>query len=204
MFNCVTQGTSQGGARKGALMISLDARHKEALEFITLKTDLNAVTKANLSLEIDDEFMEAVQKYYENGDVVTIHEKREYSGHVIEYDIVPITIYKKMMEIVWDYGEPGCIFTNRFRNFNFLENNNKYNVETSNPCGEQPLKAQACCNLGSLNLYKFVHNKFSPTAYFDFEDFIQAIYIASQALDDIIEALITEDIKLKLKGEESE
>ena len=187
MFNCVTQGTSQGGARKGALMISLDARHKEALEFITLKTDLNAVTKANLSLEIDDEFMEAVQQYYENGDVVTIHEKREYSGHVIEYDIVPITIYKKMMEIVWDYGEPGCIFTNRFRNFNFLENNNKYNVETSNPCGEQPLKAQACCNLGSLNLYKFVHNKFSPTAYFDFEDFIQAIYIASQALDDIID-----------------
>lgn len=187
MFNCVTQGTSQGGARKGALMISLDARHKEALEFITLKTDLNAVTKANLSLEIDDEFMEAVQQYYENGDIVTLHEKREYSGHVIEYDIVPITIYKKMMEIVWDYGEPGCIFTNRFRNFNFLENNRKYNVETSNPCGEQPLKAQACCNLGSLNLYKFVHNKFSPTAYFDFEDFIQAIYIASQALDDIID-----------------
>ena len=187
MFNCVTQGTSQGGARKGALMISLDARHKEALEFITLKTDLNAITKANLSLEIDDEFMEAVQQYYANGDIVTIHEKREYSGHVIEYDIVPITIYKKMMEIVWDYGEPGCIFTNRFRNFNFLENNNKYNVETSNPCGEQPLKAQACCNLGSLNLYKFVHNKFSPTAYFDSEDFIEAIRIASKALDDIID-----------------
>lgn len=187
MFNCVTQGTSQGGARKGALMISLDARHKEALEFITLKTDLNAVTKANLSLEIDDEFMKAVQRYYENGDVVTIHEKREYSGHVIEYDIVPVTIYKKMMEVVWDYGEPGCIFTNRFRNFNFLENNNKYNVETSNPCGEQPLKAQACCNLGSLNLYKFVHNKFSQTAYFDSEDFIEAIRIASKALDDIID-----------------
>ena len=64
MFNCVTQGTSQGGSRKGALMISLDARHKEAMDFINLKTDVDAITKANLSLEIDDEFMRAVKKYY--------------------------------------------------------------------------------------------------------------------------------------------
>ena len=135
MFNCVTQGTSQGGARKGALMISLDARHKEALDFINLKTDLDAVTKANLSLEIDDEFMKAVQKYYDNKEIVTLHEQREYSGHIVEYDIVPINIYKKMMEVVWDYGEPGCIFTNRFRNFNFLQHNEEYNIETCNPCG---------------------------------------------------------------------
>ena len=187
MFNCVTQGTSQGGARKGALMISLDARHDEALEFINLKTDLDAVTKANLSLEIDDEFMESVEKYYNTGEIVKLHEKREYSGHIVEYEVIPIVIYKKMMEVVWDYGEPGCIFTNRFRNFNFLQKNDEYNIDTCNPCGEQPLKAQACCNLGSLNLYEFVHNKFTPTAYFDFEDFGYAIRVASDALDDIID-----------------
>jgi ribonucleotide reductase alpha subunit len=134
MFNCVTKGTSQGGSRKGALMISLDARHKEVMDFINLKTDVDAITKANLSLEIDDTFMSAVSDYYENGTVKTLHEKREYSGHTVEYDIIPINIYKRMMEIVWDYGEPGCIFTNKFRNYNFLEYDDEYQIDTSNPC----------------------------------------------------------------------
>lgn len=133
MFNCVTQGTSQGGSRKGALMISLDARHKEAMDFINLKTDVDAITKANLSLEIDDEFMRAVEKYYTDGEIVTLHEKREYSGHIVEYDIIPINLYKRMMEIVWDYGEPGCIFADRFRNYNFLEYDDRYQIETCNP-----------------------------------------------------------------------
>lgn len=187
MFNCVTQGTSQGGSRKGALMISLDVRHKEAMDFINLKTDLDAVTKANLSLEIDDEFMEAVEAYYLDGKTVTLHERKEYSGHIVEYDIIPINIYKRIMEVVWDYGEPGCIFTNRFRDYNFLEFDERYQIDTCNPCGEQPLKSQACCNLGSLNLYEFVDDKFTPNATFNFASFIDAIRIASQALDDIID-----------------
>lgn len=134
MFNTVTQGTSQGGSRKGALLIGLDIRHKEAEAFIKLKTDLDAVTKANLSLEIDDEFMKAVQDYYTLGEVVTLHECRNYNGHLVEYDIVPIELYKLMMQVVYDYGEPGCIFTNNFRNYNFLEHDNRYNIEICNPC----------------------------------------------------------------------
>lgn len=187
MFNCVTQGTSQGGSRKGALMISLDARHKEAMDFINLKTDVDAITKANLSLEIDDEFMRAVEKYYTDGETVVLHEKREYSGHIVEYDIIPINLYKRMMEIVWDYGEPGCIFTDRFRNYNFLEYDDRYQIETCNPCGEQPLKKRGACNLGSLDLYEFVNNKFTKDAEFDFHAFNQAIQIASNALDNIID-----------------
>ena len=134
MLNCVTQGTSQGGSRKGALMISLDATHKEVMDFINIKTDVDAITKANLSLEIDDKFMEAVKKYYENGEKVVLHISKDYSGHKVEYDITPIDVYKRMMEVVWDYGEPGCIFTERFRNYNFLEFDDKYRVETCNPC----------------------------------------------------------------------
>ena len=133
MFNTVTEGTSQGGARKGALLISLDIRHKEAMDFIVLKTDVNAITKANLSLEIDDEFMNAVKTFYETGEEIVFHEKRQYGKHEIEYDIIPIKLYKKMMEVVWDYGEPGCIFSKRFRDYNFLEFDNDYNIETCNP-----------------------------------------------------------------------
>jgi ribonucleoside-diphosphate reductase alpha chain len=187
MFNCVTQGTSQGGARKGALLISLDVRHKEILDFVTLKTDLNAVTKANLSVEIDDEFMRAVEKYYRTGEVITLHEVREYSGHNVEYDIIPIEIYKKIMEIAWDYGEPGVIMSERFRNYNFMQYDDNYQIETCNPCGEQPLKARSNCNLGSLNLYEFVDNKFTENASFNFGEFERAIDVALSALDDIID-----------------
>lgn len=133
MFNTVTKGTSQGGARKGALMISLDINHKEAADFIKLKTDLDAVTKANLSMEIDDEFMTAVQEFYYDGTVKTLHKKFDYNGHLVEYDIVPIDLYKLMMQVVWDYGEPGCIFTDEFRSYNFLEFDDEYNIDTCNP-----------------------------------------------------------------------
>lgn len=133
LFNSVTETVSQGGSRKGALMMSLDIRHKEAEKFITIKSQSGEIEKANLSLEIDDVFMQAVEKYYETGEVVTLHEQREYSGHKIEYDIVPIKLYKLMMETVYDWGEPGCIFTNRFRNYNLMEFDPEYNVETSNP-----------------------------------------------------------------------
>lgn len=187
MFNTVTKGTSQGGARKGALMISLDINHKEAETFIKLKTDLDAVTKANLSMEIDDEFMTAVQEFYYDGTIKTLHKRYNYNGHIVEYDIVPIELYKLMMEVVWDYGEPGCIFVDEFRNNNFLEFDDEYQIETCNPCGEQPLKAKTCCNLGSLNLYEFVVDKFTPNAHFDFASFKEAIGIASNALDNIIE-----------------
>lgn len=133
LFNCVTDKTSQGGARKGALMISLDVRHKEAEDFITIKTNEDKITKANLSLEIDDEFMNAVNEYYTTGEEIVLHEKREYSGHIIEYDVVPIKLYKKMMQVVYDWGEPGCIFTNRARNYNLLEFDDEYEIATTNP-----------------------------------------------------------------------
>lgn len=133
LFNMTTSITSQAGSRKGALMMSLDIRHKEAREFITIKSQEGEIEKANLSLEIDDEFMDCVKKYYDTGEVVTLHELRDYTGHKVEYDIVPIELYKLVMEIVYDWGEPGVMFTNEFRNYNLMEFDDDYQVETSNP-----------------------------------------------------------------------
>lgn len=133
IYNEVTAGTSQGGSRKGALMISLDIRHAEAANFITVKSQEGVIEKANLSLEIDDEFMEAVEKYYETGEVVTLHEKRDYSGHIVEYDVVPIEIFKLLVDNSYDWGDPACLFTNRFRNYNIMEFDDDYQIETSNP-----------------------------------------------------------------------
>lgn len=133
IYNEITAGTSQGGARKGALMISLDARHAEAMDFIKIKSENNIIEKANLSLEVDNVFMEAVEKYYQTGENVVLHEHREYSGHQVDYDISPIKIFQAMVDNCYDWGDPACLFVDRFRNYNLMEFVADYQIETSNP-----------------------------------------------------------------------
>lgn len=187
VYNRITESISQGGSRKGALIMTLDAWHKEAPTFITIKSEEGKIQKANLSLEIDDEFMEAVKEYYVSGKVITKHIVREYDGNSVEYDVTPIELYKLMMEKAWDWAEPGCIFTNRFRNFNLMEFCEDYSIETCNPCGEQPLKKHAACNLGSINLSEFIVNPFTPEAYFDATNFTKAVHTAVRALDIVLD-----------------
>lgn len=187
IYNEVTEGTSQGGSRKGALMLSIDARHKEAETFIKIKSQDGVIEKANLSLEIDDEFMNAVKKYYQDGEIVTLHEHRDYSGHEINYDIIPINIFNALVDNCYDWGDPACLFVNRFRNYNIMEFDDGYNIETSNPCGEQPLPKHGACCLSSLNLSEFVKNPYTEKAEFDFNEFIPAVHIAIRVLDSLID-----------------
>lgn len=187
LFNQTTASISQGGSRKGALLMSLDAWHKEAPEFVTIKSNEGKIQKANLSLEIDDDFMSDVKKYYDHGEVVTRHIIRDYNDNKVEYDVTPINLYKLMMKQAYDWAEPGCIFTNRFRNYNIMEYCDDYNIVTGNPCGEQPLAAKSACDLGSINLSELVLYPFTARARFDFEMFGKAIDIAIRALDEIID-----------------
>lgn len=187
MYNRTTESVSQGGSRKGALLIGLDIWHKEAEDFIKIKSEEGRIQKANLSLEIDDEFMDCVKKYYNTGEVITKHIVRDYDGNKIEYDVTPINLYKLMMEKAYDWGEPGCIFTNRFRNYNLMEFCDDYNIEICNPCGEQPLGKNSACDLGSINLSEFVIEPFTGKARFDFDDFGIAVDEGIRALDEIID-----------------
>lgn len=113
IFNTVTESVSQGGSRKGALMMSLDINHPEIETFMTIKSDLKRINKANLSVEIDDDFMQKVER----GDVEANR------------------IFNILCEQACKYAEPGVIFTNRFRNYNLMEFVDEYQIETSNPCG---------------------------------------------------------------------
>ena len=133
IYNEVTEGTSQGGSRKGALLMSLDAWHKEVMNFITIKSKEGLIEKANLSLEIDDEFMSAVEKYYTTGEKITVHRKQDYSGHIVEWDVVPIDVFLSFVHNNYDWGDPGAIFVNKFRNYNIMEKCNNYEVQTCNP-----------------------------------------------------------------------
>lgn len=134
MYNETTSAVSQGGSRKGALMISLDCKHKEVEDFIKIKSNETAIQKANLSLEVDDEFMKAVDKYYTSGEEVVLHESRNYSGHLVEYDVTPIKIFKLLCQNCYDWADPAILYTNRFRNYNLMEFVDDYVIETSNPC----------------------------------------------------------------------
>lgn len=187
IFNEVTAGTSQGGARKGALMLSIDARHKEAETFIKIKSKEGEIEKANLSLELDDDFMQAVEKYYDTGEVVVLHEKRNYSGHEVEYDVTPIEIFKMLVDNCYDWADPACLFTNRFRNYNLMQFDEDYEIETCNPCGEQPLPKHGACCLSSLNLSEFIVNPYTPQAHLNTADLLSAIDVGIRTLDKLID-----------------
>lgn len=187
LFNEVTAATSQGGARKGALMISIDARHKEAETFIRIKNQEGVVEKANLSLEIDDEFMGIIDEWMKTGSRRLIHEVREYSGHTVEYDVDPVAIFEALADNGYDWGDPAVLYVNRFRNYNLMQHVDDYQIETCNPCGEQPLPKDGACCLGAINLSEFVVDPYTKHAYFNTGDFVKAVQTGIEALDTLID-----------------
>lgn len=187
IYNEVTEGTSQGGARKGALLISLDAWHKEAMNFITIKSEAELIEKANLSLEIDNEFMECVKAYYETGEVKTVTRHENYSGHEVEWEVTPIDVFKAFIHNNYEWGDPGCLFVDKFRNYNLMEFCDNYQIETCNPCGEQPLPKHGACNLAAINLSEFVIYPYTDRAYFDCDSFEKAVKAGIQYLDEIVD-----------------
>lgn len=165
IFNTVTESVSQGGSRKGALLMSLDVNHPEIETFMTIKSDLKRINKANLSVEIDDNFMQKVK----------------------EGDTEANRIFNILCEQACKYAEPGVIFTNRFRNYNLMEFVDEYQIETCNPCGEQPLPRHAACNLCSINLSEYVLSPFTPEVSFDYNTFAGDVSVIVAAMDSIID-----------------
>lgn len=134
IYNTTTTSIMQGGSRKGALLISLDVWHKEAEAFISIKSSQGKIEKANLSLEIDDEFMSYVDLYYKTGEEKTINITRSYNNNSITYEVIPIKLFKYLCLHAREFAEPGILFTNKFRNYNIMEYCDNYKIETANPC----------------------------------------------------------------------
>lgn len=187
MFNTTTASISQGSHRRGALLMSLDIWHKEAAKFITIKSDLKKINNANLSLEIDNAFMEDIEAYYLAGEtrkrVITQH----YTGQDITYEVVPIELYKLLCKYALKYAEPGILYVNRMRNYNMMQFHSEYRVETCNPCSEQPLPKHGACNLCSINLSEFVLNPYTDKSEFAIDQLKAAIKVILPAMDRIID-----------------
>jgi len=178
LYSNTTELIGQNG-RRGALMISLSCDHPDLEEFIEVKSDLNRVTKANISIRITDKFMEAVskkEKYVLNFTV-------EETGQVITKEVDAYEVFHKICKMNWDYGEPGMLFWDIIEEWNLLSDNEEFQYAGTNPCAEEPLPAGGSCLLGSINLSEFV----MPNGIFDFNDFVGTVKVAVTALNDILD-----------------
>lgn len=182
LYSLVTALIGQNG-RRGALMISIDCSHPDVEEFIDLKTDLEKVTKANISVRIHEDFMEAVKK---NEDYL-LHYTREATGQVIEKQINARELFRKIAETNWDYAEPGALFWDRIEGWNLLSNTKDFSYAGVNPCAEEPLPAGGSCLLGSINLSAFVNDPFTDHAQFDFEGLKHCVEVSVGALNEVLE-----------------
>lgn len=195
LFSFVTGLIEQGGSRRGALMLILNVWHPDILDFINSKREMGKITNANISVGITDDFMEAVRK---DGDWETFFpdttdpayntdwdgdiNKWKSNGHkVVVYQKQKAKkIWDAIVESAWASAEPGVFFIDRY---NKMSNSWYYStIQSTNPCGEQGLPPWGVCNLGSINLSRFVENK--KVLY---KDLGRTVRAAVRFLDNVID-----------------
>lgn len=177
LYSMVTGLIGQAG-RRGALMLSLSCEHPDLEEFIGIKSDLDRVTKANISIRITDKFMAAVK----NKTPFTLSFTRLETGETITKEIDAYEMFHKMCEMNWDYAEPGMLFWDRINNWNLLSCDDKFEYAGTNPCAEEPLPAGGSCLLGSINLAEFACD-----TGFDFENFKHCVKSSVIALNEVLD-----------------
>ena len=178
LYSHVTGLIGQNG-RRGALMLSIDCDHPDIEEFIKIKSDLNRVTKANISIKVTRKFMKAV---IEDKPFALFFTRKE-TGETICKKVQARELFHTIAEMNWNYAEPGFLFWDRIKEWNLLSNTKKFQFAGTNPCAEEPLPAGGSCLLGSINLSEFV----SKEGYFQFADFQQTVKTAVIALNDVLD-----------------
>lgn len=178
LYSLVTDLIGQNG-RRGALMISIDCNHPDLEEFIDLKTDLDKVTKANISIKITKDFMNAV----ENDEYYKLSFIRGETGEVIEKIIKAKEVFKKLCLANWDFAEPAMLFWDEIEGWNLLSNNKEFKYAGVNPCAEEPLPEGGSCLLGSINLSEFVNKDKT----FDFYAFKETVETAVRYLNEVLD-----------------
>jgi len=174
VFNQATETIKQGGTRRGANMGILRVDHPDIMDFIDAKKENDQLNNFNLSIAVSDKFMKALE---EDGAYDLIHPATKKKVDTLKAK----EVWQKIIANAWRNGDPGVVF---------IDSINKYNptphigdIESTNPCGEQPLLPYESCNLGSINLAKFYKD-----GRIDFDHLKEVTRIATRFLDDVIDA----------------
>lgn len=177
-YSQTTEEIGQNG-RRGALMISLDCHHPDLLDFIDIKTKDGSVTKANISVRVTDDFMQAVE---DDTDWVMSFTRKE-TGETITKTARARDIFNKLCENNWNWAEPGILFWNNIEEYNLLSNNPDFEYAGTNPCAEEPLPAGGSCLLSSINLSAFVDD----CGDFMYDDFYDTIDVGIRYLNEVLD-----------------
>ena len=186
-----TREVAQDG-RRGALMLSVSIKHPDAESFIDAKMTEGKVTGANVSVKIDDAFMEAAtegKKYVQRFPVSDEDYKNEVENLRIEKEIDAKVLWEKIVHNAWKSAEPGVLFWDTILRESIPDcyADLGFRTVSTNPCGEIPLCPYDSCRLLSINLYSYVVNPFTKEAYFDYDKFKKHVQLAQRIMDDIVD-----------------
>ena len=178
VFNMATEAVKQGGTRRGANMGILRVDHPDIMEFIHCKTNNKEITNFNISVGLTEKFMNAVEagKDYE---LVDPH------GGRVTGTLNAREVFECIVDAAWHNGEPGIIFLDRLNRDNVVPKAGE--IESTNPCGEQPLLPYESCNLGSINLTKMLREE-NGVYSFDWDKLKATAKKAVHFLDNVIDA----------------
>ncbi len=182
IYNTATEVIKQGGARRGANMGILRVDHPDILDFIRVKRQSRELENFNISVAITDAFMRALKR--------DTHYKliNPRTGKVVG-KLRARDVFYEIVKSAWETGDPGVVFIDRINRANPTPHIGQ--IESTNPCGEQPLLPYEACVLGSLNLSKYVRNTIidnTGSPFIDFDALRKDIFIAVRFLDDCIDA----------------
>ena len=176
-FDVTTDVIKQGGTRRGANMAILSVDHPDIMKFITSKEDMVSLTNFNISVAVTSDFMQAVKS---GADYNLINPRtKEVAGKLNAKEV-----FDKMVELAWKTGDPGIIFIERINRDNPTPQLGQ--IESTNPCGEQPLLPYESCNLGSINLVKMLV-KNGNSYEIDYSKLAQTVRSSVRFLDDVID-----------------
>ena len=183
-FSNSTREVAQDG-RRGALMLTLSVRHPDIAHFVDAKLDTTKITGANVSIRLDDAFMQAL----ESGIPYQLRFPVDAENPRVTKEIDASWLWKKIVHNAWRSAEPGVIFWDTVLRESVPDCYADLGFKTvsTNPCGEIPLCGNDSCRLLAINLFSFVEKPFAPEARFNFELFTQYTRIAQRLMDDIID-----------------